>query len=340
MRKLGWIGALAVLLVAGCTGGSGTEANSATGANTASNAAAPQSDLKVALVTPGEVSDSGWSAMAFEGLKAIESELGAKVANQVATGPKATDAMRSYAQDGYGLVIGHGFEYNSLAAQLGPQFPNTVFVSSSGGEFGKNFGAFRFYLEQGFYLAGFMAGSMTKSGTVAMIGGDKVPSIESTFKAFEAGAKAAKPDVKVITTFTGNGQDVAAARQATLTAISSGADFVIHQANAAAQGVFDAAKEKSVWAFGANLDQNSNASGRVIASAVIVAKPAFVDLAKKVQGKSYTGEISLYGMEQGAIDFVVNPALASEVPADVKAKVDALKADILSGKVTVPKDEF
>jgi basic membrane protein A len=297
--------------------------------------------FKVALITPGPVSDAGWSAMAYDGLMAIKQELGAEVNNQEATGTQIKEAMRQYAQDGYNLVIGHGFEYNEPAVEVAKDFPNTVFVSSSGGKTAENAGAFRFYLEQGFYLCGMMAGYMSKTGKVAMIGGDDVPSIRSTFKGFAAGWKAARPNgAEPIVIFTGNGKDVAQAKSATLQAISQGADFVIHQANAAAQGVFDACKEKHVWAFGANLDQNDNPSGAVIASAVIVAKPAFVDLAKRVQNHTYKGEISLMGMDKGAIDFLLNPALKDKIPAEVQKKLADAAAKIKSGDIKVPKEDF
>ena len=132
--------------------------------------------------------------MAYTGLKEIETKLGAEVNNQEAKDAQIKDAFRSYAQKGYNLIFGHGFEYYAPAAQVAKDFPDTVFVSSSGGgPAPANVGAFRFYLEQGFYLCGYMAGMMTKSGTVAMIGGDEVPSIKSTFQAFKAGAEAAEP---------------------------------------------------------------------------------------------------------------------------------------------------
>ena len=320
--------------VAGCSGGQ-KEAEVSKSADKSGAAT-----FKVALLTPGPVADSGWSALAYEGLKAIEGELGAEVAHQEATGSKIKDAMRSYAGDGYRLVIGHGYEYNEPGVEVAADFPNTVFVSSSGDKTAANAGAFRFYLEQGFYLAGLMAGSMTKTGTVAMIGGPNVPSIVSTFKAFRAGAEAAKPGIKVIETFTGSNDDVAAAKKATETAIGQGADFVIHQANAGAQGVFNACKEKGVYAFGANEDQNANPSGVVIASAIIVARPAFVNLAKEVKEGRYKGHVELMGMEDGAIEFVFNPDLSSKVPADVIAKVEDARTDIKVGKLVVPKDEF
>ena len=248
--------------------------------------------------------------------------------------------MRAYAQKDYDLVFGHGYEYNEPAIQVAKDFPKTIFISSSGGKTADNVGAFRFYLEQGFYLAGYIAGSMSKSGKVAMIGGPDVPSIRSTFVGFKAGAEAAKPGIKVIEKFTGKDSDIAAAKQATLAAIGDGADFVIHQANAGAQGVFDACKEKNVYAFGANMDQNDNASGAVIGSAIIKAGPAFEDLAKQVQGGKFKGSIVLMGMEKDTIDFVFNPKLKDKVPADLQKKIEDLKTDIKSGKLVVPKMEF
>lgn len=323
----------------GCSGGTGPSAESAEKpAETSSSRKPVEGTLKVALLTPGPVSDSGWSAMAYDGLTAIKEEMGAEVNNQEAGGTQIKDAMRSYAQNGYHLVFGHGFEYNEPAIEVAKDFPDTAFVSSSGGMTATNVGAFRFYLEQGFYLAGMLAGKMTKTGVVAMVGGPDVPSIRSTFKAFKAGAEAARPDIKVEEVFTGEDKDIAKAKQATLSVIAKGADFVIHQANAAAQGVFDACKEKGVLAFGANLDQNDNPSGAVLASAIIVAKPAFVELARRVKDGTFKGEIALMGMDSGAIDFVINPKFA--IPADIAKLIGDTKAKILSGELVVPKDEF
>lgn len=339
MRLQSVLASLAVLLCAtGCTGGSSNSTENPPSSKP--TATAENGSFKVALLTPGPVSDAGWSALAYDGLQAIKTDMGAEVNNQVASGTQIKDALRSYAQQGYNLIFGHGYEYNDPSIDVAKDFPKTVFVSSSGGKTAPNVGAFRFYLEQGFYLAGFMAGEMSKTGKVAMIGGDNVPSIVSTFKGFEAGAKAANPNIKVLQTFTGDGQDVAKAKNATLAAIGEGADFVIHQANAAAEGVFQACKEKGVWAFGANADQNADPSGMVIASAVIVAKPAFLDVAKSVKDGTFKGGILLKGMDTGAIDFVFNPTKLDKVPQKVMADVEKKMDDIKSGKLVVPKDNF
>ncbi len=333
MKPLRVLPLLALIVAFGCSESENSAANG-------SGSGEPKSDFKVALLTPGPISDAGWNALAYDGLQAIKADLGAEVNNQEATDSGIRDAMRTYAQDKYNLIIGHGYEYNQVEAEVAKDFPDTVFVSSSGGLSGANFGGFRFYLEQGFYLAGMMAADMSKTGVIATVGLE-VPSIISTFKAFDAGAKSVKPGIKIVRKLVPlPGNDPAAYKQATLAAIAEKADYIIHQANQGAQAVFNAAKEKNVKVFGSNADQNANDSGVVIGSAVIVAKPAFLDIAKRVKDKSYKGGIDLIGMEKGAIDFVINPKFADQVPAELKAKLDQVKSDITSGKFIVPKDDF
>lgn len=160
-----WQSALALgclVTIAGCSGAK-DEPDPA-------QAAAAESKLKVALLTPSPISDAGWSAMAYEGLKAVEKELGAEVRNQEAKSAQIPDAMRSYAQKGFRIVFGHGYEYNEPSIRVAKDFPETVFVSSSGGHTADNVGAFRFALEEGFFLAGMAAAKLSKSGAVGMVG--------------------------------------------------------------------------------------------------------------------------------------------------------------------------
>ncbi|RYG36200.1 BMP family ABC transporter substrate-binding protein [bacterium] len=337
MRGSTLLAALGALLLFGCS--SSPETKTSVKSPEAPKAAG--SDFKVALITPGPVSDAGWSALAYEGLKGVESELGAEVNNKIATGPQAKDDMRSYAQNGYKLVIGHGFEYNEPGVEVAKDFPDTVFISSSGGKTAANAGAFRFYLEQGCYLAGMVAGKMSKTGKVGSVAVLDIPSINSTLAAFEAGAKAARPDIQIVkTVYFGAEGDIAGAKRATQSVLAQGADFVIHQANAGAQGVFDACMEKGAYAIGTNSDQNDNSSGVVLGSATIVAKPAFLKLAQSVKNGTYKGSVVLAGMDQDAIDFVFNPKLMDKVPAGVAALVKETKAKIKSGDLVVPKAEF
>ena len=320
--------------MAGCS----PESKTTTGAESPAAPAADQ--LQVALLTPGPVSDAGWNALASQGLQAIAKDLGAKVDSQEAKGTQIRDAFRAYAQKDYDLVFGHGYEYNEPASEVAKDFPGTVFVTSSGGKTAANLGAFRFALEEGFYLSGMMAASMSKSGKVGWVALGNIPSIDSTLAAFEAGAKATRPDVQVIKQYIQDDKDVASAQRATEELASAGVDFVIHQANNAAQGVFNACKAKGIHALGANWNQNDNPSGAVVASAVIVSEPAFVQVAREVQEKKFVGRVVQMGMKDGAIEFVINPTFESQVPEDLKAKLKETAEGIKNGTLQVPMARF
>lgn len=297
--------------------------------------------MKVALLTPNSVNDSGWSALAYKGLQDIESELGAEIQNVVASSPaEIADAMRSYAQKEFDLVIGHGYEYNAVGMEVGKDFPNTVFISTNGNEFANNVGTFRFNLEQATYLCGMIAAKMSKTRVVGMVGGPEVPSIESTFQAFEAGVKSVDPNVKVLKAYTKSNDDVGAAKRQTMAFLDQKADMIIHQANAAAGGVFEACQERGVLAFGTNSDQSGDAPMTVICSAVIIAGPAFIDIAMQVRDKTFKAGVYLRGMEDGAVGLVWNEKLAVGVQQGVKDMVEETTRKIISGEVVVPKLEF
>ncbi|MBK8597747.1 MAG: BMP family protein [Holophagales bacterium] len=296
--------------------------------------------FRVGLLTPGPVSDAGWNAGAFEGLKAIEKELGAKVSHvQVKTPSEFEEQFRAYASEGYSLCFGHGFEFQDAAARVAKDFPGTVFVTTSGSRTSKNQAPLVFELEQATYLCGLVAGRMSKTAKAGMVGGVELPSIKSTFLAFDAGLKAGNPGAKATTVFTGSFEDVAGAKAAALALVDEGSDFLFHNANAAALGVFSAATERGVWAFGSNKDQNALAPS-VLASAVIDLPRAFVEAARTVKEGRFDGQPIRYGLKSGVISFVWNPAALGRVPAPVVDEVERTKERIVSGELVVPRGNF
>jgi basic membrane lipoprotein Med (substrate-binding protein (PBP1-ABC) superfamily) len=296
--------------------------------------------FRVALLTPGPVSDAGWNAGAFEGLKAIEKELGAKVSHVQAKTPSEFEAQfRAYAADGYSLCFGHGFEFQDAAARVARDYPGTVFVTTSGSRTSTNQAPLVFELEQATYLCGLVAGRMSKTAKAGMVGGVELPSIRSTFLAFEAGLVAGNPGARATAVFTGSFEDVAGARAASLALVDQGADFLFHNANAAALGVFGAATERGVWAFGTNKDQNALAPS-VLASAVIDLPRAFVEAAKTVRDGRFAGQPMRYGLASGVISFVWNPAHLGRVPAPVVDEVERTREQIVSGALVVPRGSF
>lgn len=307
----------------------------------AANTPAGNAAFKVALLTPGPVSDAGWNALAYEGLLLIRDKLGAEIAQvQTTTPAQFEEGFRDFAQRGYQLVFGHGFEFQDAAAAVAPNFPKTVFITTSGNTVRPNVAPLRFMMEEATYLEGMIAAGVSKSGKAGVVGGMKIPSVTSTVAAFIDGAKSQKPDFVVATTYVGNWEDVGAAKSAALALIQQGADILFHNADAAGLGVFQAAQEQHVLVFGANKNQNDIAPDVVLASAVIDIPKAFLSVAEQVKSGTFVARIEKMGMKDGVISLVYNPALADRIPAAVRAKVDATQQQILAGTFTVPAAEF
>lgn len=308
--------------------------------------AGPDATFQAALLTSGPVSDAGWYAGAYEGLLMIRDSLGARVSHQQTRTPSEFDeAFLSFAASGTELIFAHGFEYQDAAIRAGEQFPDVNFVVSGGGRVADNVIPLVFTLEQGSYLAGMLAGGMTETGTLGMVGGVAIPPAVGTFRAFEAGAKAVNPDVTVLETFIGNWDDVAAAQEAAVAQLRRGADVIIHNTDAASFGVFQAVREAAeagdrVFAIGMNRDQNGVAPQVTLGSAAIDIPRAFLEVARQHRAGTLGGAAVYAGAAQGVVDLIVNPELRERIPAELLERVDQARAAIREGSLEVPRIRF
>ena len=298
--------------------------------------------FKVALLTPGPISDAGWNAGAYEGLLRIRDSLGAEVSHvETKTPAEFEEAFRDYASRGYRLVFGHGFEFQDAAARAGADFPNTVFVTTSGSTVRPNVSPLVFELEEGTYLAGMLAGGLTRSGRLGFIGGIKLPPVEGTFLGFRGGARAVRPGVEVLQAYLGNFEDVAAAKENALAQIGRGADVLLHNADAASFGIFQAARESpGVFALGANKDQNAVAPDVIVASATLDVPHALLMVARRVKDGVWRPGVMFLGIKDGVVDLVINPRLESRVPPALRARIAAARDSIVAGTLRVPRVEF
>jgi len=293
------------------------------------------------LLTPGPVSDAGWNALAYEGLIKIRDTMHAEVSQiQTKTPAEFEEAFRDYASRGFQLVFGHGFEFQDAAARVGADFPQTVFITTSGSTVRSNVAPMRFLLEEATYLMGMMSAMLSKTGKAGAIGGIEIPPLKSTFMAFEAGAKSVKPDFQVTVSYIGNWEDVGAAKQAALALIEQGCDILIPNADAASLGAFQAAHEKHVMALGTNKNQNDVAPDVIVASGVIDIPTAFLQVAQEVNKHTFHGRLIHLGMKEGVITLVYNPAWQNRLPPEVQARVTAAKQQIVAGTLAVPSVEF
>jgi basic membrane protein A len=294
--------------------------------------------FKVALITPGPISDGGWNQSAYLGLQRLRKELGAQIAHTEVRSPaEYAEAFRDFAARGYRLVIGHGFEFGDAAMQLAPQFPQTFFVVTSGRVKAKNVASLELRLNEAAYLLGVLAARMSRTKKLGCVGGMKIPSVERAFAGFVAGAKTADPQVQVRVTYIGNFEDVAAAKETARALIRWGADFLFHDADAAGLGVFQAAREaKGVYAFGAIKPQHALMPQVVFASAVVDVPQGFVYVGRLLKAGKLKGDIIHLGLREGAVGVVFNPRLKKRIPQAVLTELQRIEDAIKAGRLKVP----
>jgi basic membrane lipoprotein Med (substrate-binding protein (PBP1-ABC) superfamily) len=204
-----------------------------------------------------------------------------------------------------------------------------VFIITSGERVQGNVAPLVFRLSEASYLAGMVAGGMTKSGVIGFVGGVELPPVREAADAWVAGARAVNPRVESRTTYLNNWDDAALGREAARALIRVGADMLHHNADAAAIGVFQAAKEApGVYVFGANADQTALAPERVLGSAVIDLPRALLLVARDVQRGTFTPKVESFGLSSGVVRYVPNPALDSLVPAALTVRVQAAEDSI------------
>lgn len=299
----------------------------------ASAGAATRGEFKVALLTPGAISDQSWNGGAYQGLLRIRDSLGAKVSHiQTKTPAEFDENFRQYGTQGYAIVFGHGFEFQDAAARVAPEYPRTVYVVTSGNTVGPNLAGIEFGFDGPSYLAGIIAGSMSKSGVVATIGGTELPPVRTSFEAFAAGARAANPTVKVLTAYIGNWDDAGAAKEQALAQIARGADVLFQNADAAGLGVFQAAREHpGVYVVGSNSNQNGVAPDVTLGSVAINLPHAFLTVAREVKDGRFKPRVITLGMNDDVVTFILNPALQARIPPKALALMEEMKKQIAAG---------
>jgi len=293
-------------------------------------------ELRVALLTPGPVSDAGWNAAAYEGLELIKAKLGADTALVQTKSPADfEDAFRDFATRGFDLIFAHGFEYTDSALDVARSFPNTYFVVSSGVESSTNVASITFDVDQATYVEGVLAARVSKTGVVGAVGGIELPSIKLFFEGFKRGFLAEQPKGRILISYTGNFDDVGAAKEAALAQISQGADVLIHNADAAGLGVFLAAEQGHAYAFGVFTNQNNVAPDVILASAVTSTPLAFLKIATEVKEKHFHPGMLEFGMQDGMVSVVFNPKLEPRIPPAALEHARKVEHDLATGQIVL-----
>jgi basic membrane protein A and related proteins len=301
--------------------------------NTTPTAQGGAEGFKIAIALPGVISDKAWNQSGYEGVNLAKQKLGAEtIYQEKVTQADQAEVLSDFARKGYNIIFAHGGQFDAAVEQVASQFPNTFFVGVNGNLKGENIASLRIDHLQASYLCGIVGASMTKSNKMAYIAGEKFPATEEELRGFELGAKSVKPNIQIISTFTGDWNDVAKGKEATLALISSGADVIYQWLDNASPAVLQTASEKGVYAFGNTKDQLEIAPKAVLTSAVKRLDLAIVYLAELAKQKQLKGQIYTLGLERPDI---LNLGNFSEV-VPVKVKEQSLKAkqEIINKKIT------
>jgi basic membrane lipoprotein Med (substrate-binding protein (PBP1-ABC) superfamily) len=235
-------------------------------------------------------------------------------------------------------IFGDGFGNEEAVRRVAKDFPNIAFAfGSGGGPAEPNFAVFDNWIHEPAYLSGMLAGGLTKSNIIGVVGGMPVPEVNRIVNAFKAGVKEINPNAKVKVTFINSWFDPAAAKEAALAQIATGADVLF----AERFGVIEAAQSKGLFAFGNMSDQNSLAPDLVVSGPVWNMTPTVEYVIKQVQAKTFTAQdLKDFSMvAKGGASLASYHGLESKLPADLLTKVKDKEAQIKSGVFRVDIDE-
>jgi basic membrane lipoprotein Med (substrate-binding protein (PBP1-ABC) superfamily) len=301
------------------------------------SAPARGSSFRVALLTPGSVADQSWNGGAYQGLLWLRDSLGAEISHiQTKTPAEFEENFRQYGAQGYTAVFGHGFEFQDAATRVAPNYPNTIYLTTSGTATGANLAGIRFAFEEPSYIAGVLAAYQTKSGSIGAIGGTELPPVKASFEAFAAGARSVKPSIRVIISFVGNWDDPAAGKEQALAQIASGVDVIFQNADAAGLGVFQAAREsRRALVFGSNADQNQVAPEVTLGSVLIDLPLAFLKVGREIQSGTFQPRVVVFGESSNVVRLVLNPTLQSTIAGPALAAIDSVTRALIDGSLSI-----
>jgi basic membrane protein A len=314
---------------------------------------APAADaLRLGVVFDvGGRGDKSFNDGAYLGAMRAKTELGATV-HYIEPGESSDReaGLRLLAAENMDLVTAVGFIFTDDVNLLAKEYPNVRFAdvdySVSSDAEGKpippppNVAALRFREEEGSFLVGAIAGLVTKTKTVGFVGGMNVPLINKFDAGFQAGVRQVCPRCRIISQYAGVTPDAfrnpGKGKEIALSQYQQGADIIYHASGSTGLGVFEAARSAGKLAIGVDADQYAEAPGFILTSMIKRIDVALFDAARRVKEGKFTGGIYDYGLAQDGVAYVYDERNKGLIPDSVVARVEALKKEVIAGRIVVP----
>jgi len=296
--------------------------------------------LKIAVVMPSSVTDMAFSQSMYDALMVIQKEMGGPsklelvYSENMFNVPDAGSALRDYAAQGYDIVIGHGSQYGSLIQEIAPDFPDTVFPwGTDVNTFGlPNVYAYTAAAEQGGYVNGVLAALLNKKGRIGVTGPIEVGDAKTYIDGFVNGVASVNPGINVSKTWTGSFSDVALMTAAAQTHIANGAESLTGSSQSVVGSIGAAKVAGNVYWFGTQSDQADLAPELVVASQIYDWTGMLREIIANRQAGKMGGEAYVLTLANDGLHVAYNPSF--DLPAEVKAKADAVIEGIKNGSIT------
>jgi simple sugar transport system substrate-binding protein len=298
--------------------------------------AAKAEPLKIAFAYVGPVGDGGWTFAHDNARKALEKEFGDKIQTSfVENVPESADAervIRDMAGQGNKLIFGTTFGYMETMLKVAPDFKDVKFEHATGYKSAENMRTYDSRTYEGAYMAGLIAGKMSKTGTLGVVASVPIPEVIRNINSFTMGAQTSNPKIKTKVVWVNEWFNPPKETEAATSLINGGADVLFQNTDSPA--VLKTAQDKGKRAFGWDSDMTAYGPKAHLASAIINWTPYYMKATKDaLEGTWKTGGV-WWGVKEGAIDIV---SIAEDVPADTKAKVDAVRAGLKDGSFAIWK---
>jgi basic membrane protein A and related proteins len=331
--------ALTSIAAAAALVGCGKKEDAPAAPSVSASASAPvkPAPLKIAFAYVGPVGDGGWTFAHDNARKAIEKEFGDKVLTSfVEKVPEAADAERVFrdmAGQGNTLIFGTTFGYMEPMLKTAAELKDVKFEHATGYKTAPNMRTYDSRTYEGAYMAGVIAGGMTRSNTLGVVGSIPIPEVIRNINSFTLGAQSVNPKVKTKVVWINEWFNPPKETEAAQSLINGGADVLMQNTDSSA--VLQAAEKAGKYAFGWDSDMTAYAPKAHLASAVINWAPYYIQATRDaLDGKWTGGSGTWWGVKEGAIDMV---SISDKVPADLKAKVEAVKAGLKDGSLVIWK---
>ena len=336
---LATVSAAAAAALIGCGKKEEAPAPAAAPAAPAPTAAAPApaaGPLNIAFAYVGPVGDGGWTFAHDNARKALEKEFGDKIKTTfVESVPEAADAERVFRDmvgQGNKLIFGTTFGYMEPMLKVATDNKDVKFEHATGYKTADNMRTYDSRTYEGAYMAGIIAGGMTKSNVLGVVGSVPIPEVLRNINSFTMGAQSVNPKVTTKVVWVNEWFSPPKETEAATALINGGADVLFQNTDSPA--VLKTAQEKGKRAFGWDSDMTAYGPKAHLASATINWAPYYIKATQDaLDGKWATGQ-TWWGVKEGAIDIV---SIADDVPAEIKTKVEEVKKGLKDGTFSIWK---